>query len=44
VYLQAVDHSNGSRTSEPNLRPSVKWSVRFLNWIENAFLGYGRFF
>jgi hypothetical protein len=44
VYLQDLDLSNGSRTSEPNLRPAVKWSVRFLNWIENAFLGYGRFF
>ncbi len=44
VYLQDVDLSNGSRTSEPNLRPAVKWSVRFLNWIENAFVGYGRFF
>jgi hypothetical protein len=44
VYLQDVDLSNGSRTSEPNLRPAVKWSVRFLDWIENAFVGYGRFF
>jgi hypothetical protein len=44
VYLQDVDLSNGYQTSEPNLRPAVKWSVRFLNWIENAFVGYGRFF
>jgi hypothetical protein len=44
VYLQDFDLSNGFQSSEPNLRPAAKWSVRFLNWIENAFVGYGRFF
>ena len=44
VWLQDADLSNNSWTSEANTRPAAKWSVRFLCWLENALLGYGRFF
>jgi len=44
VYLQDVDWTNQSRTAEPDRRPGVKWSVRFMVWLENALLSYGRFF
>ena len=44
VYLQDLNLSNNSFTSEGNPRPAAKWSVRFLGWLENALLSYGRFF
>jgi hypothetical protein len=44
VYLQDLSLSNNSYAAEPNARPAVKWSVRFVNWLENALLSYGRFF
>jgi hypothetical protein len=44
IYLQDGDLSNNSRTTAQNARPAVKWSVRFVDWIENALLSYGRFF
>jgi len=43
-YPQDVDRSNDSRTLEANARPGVKWGVRFLSWLENVALSYGRFF
>ncbi len=43
-YPQDVNRHNDSRTKEENARPGVKWGVRFLNWLENAALSYGRFF
>lgn len=42
-YLQDVDRRNDSRTRSQNGRPGVKWAVRFLLWLENAALSYGRF-
>jgi len=44
AYLEDVDLSNGSLARESNPRPAAKWAVRFLDWIENALVGYGRFF
>ena len=44
VYLQDTNLSNNSFTSEANARPAAKWSVRFLGWLENSLLSYGRFF
>lgn len=40
-----VDHDSGndSYRSEADPRPAAKWSVRFLLWLENALLSYGRF-
>ncbi len=42
-YLQDVDRRNDSRVVEPTTRPGVKWGVRFMLWLENAALSYGRF-
>ena len=42
-YLLDVSRSNDSRRTEPDRRAGVKWAVRFLNWLENAALSYGRF-
>ncbi len=42
-YLQDVDRRNDSMRREQNGRPGVKWGVRFLLWLENAALSYGRF-
>lgn len=44
VYLQDLNLSNNSYATETNARPAVKWSVRFVNWLENALVSYGRFF
>jgi len=42
-YPQDVDRRNDSRNVEPNTRPGVKCGVRFMLWLENAALSYGRF-
>jgi hypothetical protein len=42
-FLQDVDRRNDSRKRDADLRPGVKWGVRFLLWLENAALSYGRF-
>lgn len=42
-YLQDVDRRNDSRKADLDGRPGVKWAVRFLLWLENAALSYGRF-
>jgi hypothetical protein len=44
VYLQDLSRSGDLWSSESNARPAVKWSVRFVNWLENSLLSYGRFF
>jgi peptidase M1-like protein len=44
VYLQDLNLSNNSFTADENARPGAKWSVRFLGWLENSLLSYGRFF
>lgn len=44
VYLQDLNLSNNSFASAGNARPAAKWSVRFLGWLENTLLSYGRFF
>jgi hypothetical protein len=42
-YLQDVDRRNDSRKTDHDGRPGVKWAVRFMLWLENAALSYGRF-
>ncbi len=42
-YPQDGDRRNDSRTRDASYRPGVKWGVRFLLWLENAALSYGRF-
>ncbi len=44
VYPQDVDLRNNSLVQTPSYRPAAKWSVRFLIWLENALVSYGRFF
>ncbi len=42
-FLQDADRRNDSLTKRQNPRPGAKWATRFLMWIENAALSYGRF-
>ena len=44
LYLQDSSLSDNSWRREANGRPAVKWSVRFVAWLENALMSYGRFF
>lgn len=44
IYDIDVNRSNDSRTRRASHRPSAKWSMRLLLWLENACLSYGRFF
>lgn len=37
------DAGNDSYRAASDPRPAAKWSVRFLLWLENALLSYGRF-
>jgi len=42
-YLQDIDRRNDTLVVDPTARPGVKWGVRFMLWLENAALSYGRF-
>lgn len=44
VYLQDGNRCDNAHAVDANARPAVKWSVRFLGWLENALCSYGRFF
>jgi len=43
VYLQDLDLTDNVRTRAADGRPAAKWSVRFIGWLENALVSYGRF-
>ena len=42
-YPQDRSRRNDSLRRDPDRRPGLKWGVRFLLWLENAALSYGRF-
>lgn len=44
VFLQDSNRCDNAHAVDANARPAVKWSVRFLGWLENALVSYGRFF
>jgi hypothetical protein len=43
-YLQDSNRCDNAYATDANARPALKWSVRFLGWLENALVSYGRFF
>jgi hypothetical protein len=44
VLLLDVDYTNNSRTLEPRTRAaSVKWSLKWMTWLEDLMLTYGFF-
>lgn len=44
AYLADLDRTNDSRVLGNDYRAGMKWAVRFMAWLENALLSYGRFF